>query len=351
MKELSNLTTGIGSLPAVDAQAAVGFVLGAGLDVPFWPQLPKRDMRERMIPQYSARLPGFTVLPEENKFFCDLSSGREEALAELLGGLLQLSQPPTAEEAQPFGPSEEFAAGYHAFLKALAGGAKRPLVKGQVTGPFTLLLGLNDQAGTPVYHDRDLRETALMVIQAQLADQVHRLGELAEEVLVFFDEPVLGAFGTSAYLFLSAEEVTAALDRLCEVPHRLGARVGIHCCGNTDWAMIAHSAVDVISFDAWGYGGTIARYADAAGEFLARGGYLAWGLVPTTDDIDSATLADCLARLEEGVVLLTEKGIDEGLVRNQMLFTPSCGAGSVSELQAQRVFGLLSEVKRAVAAR
>jgi len=350
MKRLTNLTTGIGSVPFAEAKRGVEFVLGAGLDIPFWPQLPKRDIRERMIPQYSERLPGFTVLPHENKFFCDLSIGREEALTGLLGGLLQLSQPPTAQEAHPFGPSEDFAAGYDAFLDALGGKPKLPLAKGQVTGPFTLLLGLNDQLGTPVYHDTDVREAALMLLEVQLADQVHRLRGIADEVVVFLDEPVLAAFGTSAYLFLSAEQVTARLDRLCQVPHELGALVGIHCCGNTDWGMIARSAVDIISFDAWGYGETVARYAEAVGAFLSRGGYLAWGIVPTTEDIDAASLEECLARLQAGAALLIAKGIDEALVREQMLFTPSCGAGSISETQTQRVFELLAEVKQAASA-
>ncbi len=347
MSQLTNLTTGIGSVPFAEAERAVEFVLGAGLDIPFWPQLPKRDIRERMIPQYGERLPGFTVLPGENKVFCDLSIGREEALTELVGSLLELSGPPTPQESAPFGPSEKFAAGYYAFLTALAGKPRLAMAKGQVTGPFTLLLGLNDQLGTPVYHDTDLRDAALMLLEVQLADQVHQLKEVADDVLVFIDEPVLGAFGTSAYLFLSAEEVTATLDKLCRAPHQLGALVGVHCCGNTDWGMIARSALDVISFDAWGYGETIARYADDIGTFLSRGGHLAWGIVPTTEDIDSATVDDCLGKLNAGVALLTTKGIDQALIREQMLFTPSCGAGSVSEPQTQRVFELLREVKAA----
>ena len=114
--------------------------------------------------------------------------------------------------------------------------------------------------------------------------------------------------------------------------------------------MIARSALDIISFDAWGYGETVARYADDMGAFLSRGGWLAWGIVPTTEDIDSATVEDCLGRLNAGVALLAGKGIEEGLIRAQMLFTPSCGAGSVSEPQTERVFELLAEVKEAVSA-
>jgi hypothetical protein len=43
--------TGIGSLPLTDPQAAIRLVAQACPEVPFWPQLPRRSSRERMIEQ------------------------------------------------------------------------------------------------------------------------------------------------------------------------------------------------------------------------------------------------------------------------------------------------------------
>ncbi len=43
--------TGIGSLPLTDPQAAIRLVAQVCPDVPFWPQLPRRSSRERMIEQ------------------------------------------------------------------------------------------------------------------------------------------------------------------------------------------------------------------------------------------------------------------------------------------------------------
>lgn len=57
MKELSGLATGIGSLPHTDAEEAVDLVLKYCPQVPFWPQLPRRDAREGMIAQFSEGLP------------------------------------------------------------------------------------------------------------------------------------------------------------------------------------------------------------------------------------------------------------------------------------------------------
>ena len=48
---LKGLATGVGSLPFADAQKATDLILRCVPGAPFWPQLPKRNMREGMIAQ------------------------------------------------------------------------------------------------------------------------------------------------------------------------------------------------------------------------------------------------------------------------------------------------------------
>ena len=60
---------------------------------------------------------------------------------------------------------------------------------------------------------------------------------------------------------------------------------GIHCCGKADWPLVINSGADIISFDAYDYSGTIALYPGEFSGFLKKGGYLAWGIVPTTEVI------------------------------------------------------------------
>src|SRR3989338_673937 len=76
MENLTGLATGIGSLPHKDAQAALELVFQYCPQIPFWPQLPKRDIREGMLAQFSERLPGLR-LTKDGLEFCGRDKDRE----------------------------------------------------------------------------------------------------------------------------------------------------------------------------------------------------------------------------------------------------------------------------------
>ena len=67
--KLKGLATGIGSLPLVDAQKAIDLIFRYVPSAPFWPQLPKCDMREGMIAQFTENLPGVKLSRNGVEFF------------------------------------------------------------------------------------------------------------------------------------------------------------------------------------------------------------------------------------------------------------------------------------------
>jgi len=88
------LACGIGSLPYSSPQEACNNVIKyLGADIPFWPQLPKRDFKENMYVQYSQGLPG-AVIDEAGKsiyintdspgYAKELESAYEHYLAETI---------------------------------------------------------------------------------------------------------------------------------------------------------------------------------------------------------------------------------------------------------------------------
>ncbi len=334
-------TTGIGSLPFSDPAAACRFVWDAGLDLPFWPQLPRRDFRELMIHQYAESLPCLEISVADKRVWLDLSDADRKA-TELAGfyerylsGDLELGR-----------VSPDHAAGLYVFLDELtATGRRFGYLKGHVTGPMTIGLGLYDQEQRPVCYDADVFDCVIKLVEMKARWQAGRLGDHCDQVVVFLDEPVLAAFGSSAYVSIQEEHVVDAINQVTAPLHAEGVTVGVHCCGNTDWAMFARSEVDIISFDAFQYAGSVALYADAVGAFLARGGRMAWGLVPTgplagTADIDQIEQAWSCA-----LDALTAKGIETDRLIGQSLLTPSCGAGPISEEATREVFPLLAQLR------
>jgi len=176
--------------------------------------------------------------------------------------------------------------------------------------------------------------------------QIQAFAPYADNIICFIDEPILSAFGSSTYVSVKREDVVSILSEVIEAVHAEGALAGIHCCGNTEWSILIDAGVDIVNFDAFEYGATIAMYADSVKAHLERGGMLAWGVVPTSEKIRGETVETLEARLEEVMNNLASKGIDKRLIVEQAIITPSCGTGSLSPDDAESVFGLLARLTK-----
>lgn len=82
--------------------------------------------------------------------------------------------------------------------------------------------------------------------------------------------------------------------------------------------------------------------------FLDRGGYLAWGIVPTSPKINTTSLNDLVKKLEEGIQFLVEKGISRSLIHDRSIITPSCGTGTLTMAEAERVMTLTHDISLAM---
>ena len=112
------------------------------------------------------------------------------------------------------------------------------------------------------------------------------------------------------------------------------------------------AGADVVSFDAFEFGETIAMYPDHVSRHLEAGKVLAWGLVPTSAAIREQTVETLIEHFEKVVDHLVERtGVDRSLVREQALLTGSCGTGSMQVGDARRVFELSSAVSAALRTR
>jgi hypothetical protein len=254
-----------------------------------------------------------------------------------------------SEELAPFAVSEQAAAGLYAFERAAAG-RTWPIIKGQVTGPITFCTGIVDTDKVPLYADADLRDAAVKLLTRKAQWQIERLKPFAtERVLILVDEPVLAAYGSSTYLGIGEEDVRWMLGEVFEAIRQAGAIAGMHVCGNSDWGVMLRAGVDVLSFDAFGYGTTLALYPEEVGALLERGGCVAWGVVPTRQGLAEATVDSVASRFDECLGALTAKGFDGGLLREAALLTPACGTGSIELDDARKAFDLLRQVHQKLA--
>ena len=338
--EPSLITTGIGSVPLPDPDQAAAFVLDADVSIPFWPQLPKRGFREQIIPQYSHAIPCVSIDDEQELVTFDD--------ADKMDRLQAFYEAYLSEQLEPFALDPQSAAGFDALIRQAAG-RTWPIVKGHAVGPITLAVGIANAEKQPLYSDPELRDAAVKMLTRNVQWQIEQLKPLAtDRVLIFLDEPALAAYGSSTYLFISEQDVADMLGEISDAIRAAGGIAGIHVCGNSDWGVVIRSGVDMVNFDAYQFGTTIALYADDVRTLFDRGGSIAWGVVPTSDAIAGETVESLSRRLDECFASLQAKGFDRDLLRRRAVLTPSCGVGTLSPEHAAKVFELLRGLRDSV---
>jgi methionine synthase II (cobalamin-independent) len=253
-----------------------------------------------------------------------------------------------SEDPGQFAVSPERAPGFYAFEDALVQSPPPELqyVKGHVTGPVTLCSSLKDPQGREILHDETFREAAAALVAQKAVWQARRLATFGVPVVIFLDEPVMEVYG-SAYSTLNREIVLSLWEPALDALGKEGALVGIHCCGNTDWGLLFESEADIVNFDAYHFLEKMLLYPEEASRHLGRGGVLAWGVVPTTDEARSHSASSLSRLLDSWIRRFVDAGLDEDLLRRQCLITPACGMGALERDLSERVLDLLPELSKA----
>jgi methionine synthase II (cobalamin-independent) len=345
--------TTLGSLPHTDVVRGTDLIFEHTPDIPAWPQFPKRIVYEGMMVQFTEGMPG--LVEDGDRFYFDTAaSDFVEQLTDFYARYLAVVEAGDLEALDTFGLSTKYAAGFAEFISRLpehAASHTLSALKGQVTGPFTMGTNLLDQDRRCSYYHDDLRDVIVKTVALRATWQITRLRPFGLPVMIFLDEPSLVGFGSQTFLTVSREDVIGDINEAAAAIHREGGLAGVHCEENTDWSLLMEADLDILDFDAYDHMQVITLYPAELRAFLERGGWLGWGIVPTLDREAAATetLPSLVARFEQGVQRLTDKGFDRELLLRQALLTPSCGAGGVlTEPLTERVLGLLRELSIAL---
>jgi len=307
------LPTGIGSLPQTEAQEACELILKTLSQIPFWPQLPKRSARENMYWQYSENLPGVTF--EEDRMcihtpedFASIEKFYEHFLS---------------EDLDFFSISKPFAAGFYQLQEYKDQLQKAWAVKGQITGPVSFALQVTDENRRSLLYNEELKDIVVKNLLRKANWQESILTKYNSRVIMFLDEPYLSAFG-SAFTSLNREQVIDSLEEVLQ---------GINS-----------------SLDAYAYASNLLLYKEQLKKYLERGGTIAWGIIPTSEEILQNISVEILAeKLEKIWADLVNLGIDRDQLLSASLITPACGLGTMHQdmaVKALTLTGNLSQMLR-----
>ncbi len=310
----------VGSLPHLDVDEAARMALALTPELPCAPQLPGRHVAEGMLAQVAAGAPGIAV------------DGR--------GGLvvdrrrLGAPDPDQPLDAQAWASTV-------AFLRTAAAQGHTGPVKVQVAGPVTLGLALA-AAGARVNRAFPIageivgsRVTALLRTAAQ---------ELpGRPVVLVLDEPGLVAYPGGRFP-LGADDTIDLLSGGLATAGRGAAMAGVHCCGPTDWRLVLQAGPDLLSMPV---DAVVGDDASALSTFLDRGGWIAWGAVPTDRPLGDREDVHW-RRLTELWCELSRNGCDPMRLRTQAIITPACGLAFHGPEQIATVHHLVRRVAERV---
>jgi hypothetical protein len=148
-------------------------------------------------------------------------------------------------------------------------------------GPVTFAAAVRDHEGKSLFYYPDLVDACAKGLALKALWQVREMAKTGRKPVLFLDEPYLTGFG-SAFTAVRREDVMALLTGVIDYLRlKSDALVGIHCCGNTDWPMIAEAGPNIISFDAFSHMEHFLLFPEPLSRFIRDGGSIAWGIIPT----------------------------------------------------------------------
>lgn len=324
------MITSIGSFPFTNTDEAIDLIFSICGEIPFWPQLPKRSPLENMYSTFLEGVPCLVSDTEKNTVYIDTCQ---------TDGIEKFYDDVSADNTEAFRITETVAPGFYRFierLKEIRQDAR--YIKCQITGPFSMGLGLKDQDGAAIIYNSAFYDIVKKAVHMKAKWMVNTIKTAYPEkdVIIFFDEPYMVSFG-SAYVSVSKEDVISALN---EVTEELNAITGIHICANTDWSVPFNSNITIVNYDAYTYLDTIFYYEEDLRHFLGRGGQIAPGIVPSVEEGLAVSTPDSLKsildQLQNKMSAVTGKAPSDDLI-----ITTSCGLGSLTVEEARKAMELL----------
>lgn len=320
--------TGVGSLPGDDYPEAVRLVLGELPDLPHVPELPARGVGAAMTGRALAVVAGLAADLQPAGWRLTDASGIDHRRARSL-------------LAQDLDVVEELAQDYAGAFKT------------QVAGPWTLAATVEKPRGDKVLSDhgarRELAQALAEGITVHLADLRRRVRGV-DRWIVQIDEPALAAVvnaqvptasGFGRHRRVDPPEASAHLEWLVAAITDSGAEAWVHSCApQTPWSLVAGTGVAGLCADLDQLG---AGDLDVFAEALEAGRTTALGVVPSTDPAAEPSDARVTERVQR---LLDMLGLDQEVVRDRLVVTPTCGLAGASNDWARQALRLSVTVAR-----
>lgn len=316
-------TFGIGSVPFVKGKNSCEAIFKQW-DIPFWPQYPARSLKENFVFQFLSSFPALQVAHETAVFDPRIYEKEVKIYRD------QLHRAFSENQFLAFEPPPEWAQGYHELKSLLErrGFPDKQVIKLQVTGPGTVWNSFFSSKFSQEDSPAVLNDISLALTAAGLS-QIDRIYSYGRTPLILIDEPLRLADPT-------------LLKQMVRSFKKTGAWVGLHVCSDSNWDNLDDLDLDLFHFDL-----SCVRQSDSSRpiflkSLLEKGGWIAWGVVPTNPKIIFKE-KDCWSILLNWIGVIEDSSLGSERILGHSLLAPACGTGALTPEADQKVIQILLE--------
>lgn len=303
----------VGDLPYEDIQLCKQMMLRLYEKIPFLPELPLMDARDEVCCRTLENMPCF--YQKDGKWMISDNTDEKMMYTEMLYEKIIKSEPPY--DLDMFSTEAPFFYMYIEILKRI----KPQYTVINLTGPFTLANSMFNKNASTILLDKTYRKFICSTVIIKSLLFISKIKEASPETkpIIMFDEKMLFKYGTLKRTneSITKELVESLFEKVFLRLRKEGAIIGVQSFEKCNWQLIFDiDCVDIISFDAYQNPANLNMLASSVNRFLAKGGYINWGIIPVMNEnvIRSLNQKEIIDRLKSTMELLSKEGVSMDLL-------------------------------------
>ena len=271
----------LGSMPYENIQPCKQMLLRLYENIPYLPELPIIDKNDNVINKTLANMPCITS--KDGKLLLPESESDR-----LLSAIMDMEKPYNAtslSELSQYAVDTPFMYIYTEMLKRFK--SKYTVVN--LLGPFTLANSIFNRNAALLLTDISYRTYIIQLITIRALWYIYMIKDCSPETtpILIFDESLLYKYGTLKRTndSITKDTVITIFMKVFQKLKKAGAFICVQSFEKCNWQLVFESnCVDMISFDAYNNGSSLDIIAPEVNKFVAKGGYINWGIVPVMNE-------------------------------------------------------------------
>lgn len=303
----------VGSLPYNDIQPCKKMMLRLYEKLPFLPELPLIDKEDNIIQRTFNNLPG--LMMKEGKLI--LQENNSENFGRAMIHFEKIFNSQDINDFQDFSFNPPFMNIYEAMLEKFL--PEYTVI--HLIGPFSFANMVFNINASLLLTDRFYRKYIIQAISVKALWFIHKVKSISPKTkpIIMFNEDSLYKFGTLKRTneYITNDIVTELLYKVFQRIKKEGAIIGVQSFGKCNWQLVLDTnLVDIISIDAYNNPRNLNILAQSVNNFLAKGGYINWGIIPVMNEtvIRTLNIEQAYSKFVSTVEELASNGVSADLL-------------------------------------